>query len=88
MLLVCVYLDNLICMGSSLKITDKFRENMKKEFEMSDLGLMKYFLGLEVKHDEVGVHVSQKKYTDDLLRQYNVQGCNANVVPMSQSTKL
>lgn len=37
MLLVCVYVDDLIYMGSSLQIVSQFREKMKKEFEMNDL---------------------------------------------------
>ena len=43
---VCLYVDDMIC-TSNLMLED-FRTVMKKEFEMTDLGLMKYFLGLEV----------------------------------------
>lgn len=53
-LLVCVYVDDLIYMGSSLKVI-KFREEMKKEFEMNDLGLMSYFLGFEITQSEIGI---------------------------------
>ncbi|XP_039145568.1 uncharacterized mitochondrial protein AtMg00810-like [Dioscorea cayenensis subsp. rotundata] len=61
---------------------------MKKEFEMTDLGLVKYFLGLEVFQNENFVHVSQKKYARDLLKQFNMLGCRAVGVPMHQCTKL
>lgn len=48
-LLVCIYLDDLICMGTSAMMIEEFKQSMNKAFEMSDLGLMSYFLGLEVK---------------------------------------
>ncbi|XP_039129017.1 uncharacterized mitochondrial protein AtMg00820-like [Dioscorea cayenensis subsp. rotundata] len=51
-----------------LEMIEKFKSAIKKEFDMTDLGLMKYFLGLEVNQSEKGVHVSQKKYAKDLLK--------------------
>lgn len=39
-LLLCVYVDDLIYMGSSLHMVKKFKEDMTKNFEMNDLGLM------------------------------------------------
>jgi Reverse transcriptase (RNA-dependent DNA polymerase) len=49
MLIVSLYVDDLIFMGSSSDIIDEFNRVMKSEFEMTDLGLMSYFLGLEIK---------------------------------------
>jgi Reverse transcriptase (RNA-dependent DNA polymerase) len=49
MLIVSLYVDDLIFMGSSGTMIDEFKRAMKKEFEMTDLGLMSYFLGLEIK---------------------------------------
>jgi len=45
---VALYVDDLIFMGNNVKLIKRFKELMKKEFEMTDLGLMKYFLGLDV----------------------------------------
>lgn len=56
-LLVYIYVDDLICMGTYIVMIEDFKQNMKKIFEMSDLGLMSYFLGLEVKQDQSGIHV-------------------------------
>lgn len=64
-LLVCIYVDDLICMGPSTRMIENFKKNMKKMFEISDLGLMSYFsyfLGLEVKQDQEGIHICQRKY--------------------------
>ena len=45
----------------------EFKSFMMKEFEMSDLGVLPYFLGLQVKLVEEGIFISQTKYAKDLL---------------------
>ena len=47
-LIVSLYVDDLLYMGSCAKMKDDFKIAMMNEFEMKDLGLMKYFLGMEV----------------------------------------
>lgn len=47
-LLVCLYVDDIIYMGSKSKMNYDFKSSMMQEFEMKDLGLMHYFLGMEV----------------------------------------
>ena len=49
-MIVCLYVDDMIFTGD-LEI-DEFKASMMKEFEMTDLGLMKYFLGIEVGQSE------------------------------------
>jgi Reverse transcriptase (RNA-dependent DNA polymerase) len=49
---VALYVDDLIFMENSSRMVEEFKGAMMKEFEMTDLGLMKYFLGLEVKQHE------------------------------------
>ena len=51
--MVCLYVDDMIY-TSNLMLED-FRTFMKKEYEMTDLGLMKYFLGLEVTQNDKGI---------------------------------
>jgi Reverse transcriptase (RNA-dependent DNA polymerase) len=48
-------------MGDNLGMVEKFKEEMKREFELIDLGLMNYFLGLEVRQGLSGIFVSQEK---------------------------
>ncbi|XP_039144100.1 uncharacterized mitochondrial protein AtMg00810-like [Dioscorea cayenensis subsp. rotundata] len=74
-------------MGSSLKIVEQFKQEMENMFEMNDLGLMKYFLGFEIKQDVYGIHLSQKKYAEELLKIYKMRGCKALSIPISASTK-
>ena len=48
MLIVCLYVDDLIYTGSNTAMFESFKKSMMAEFEMSDLGMMHYFLGIEV----------------------------------------
>jgi hypothetical protein len=59
-LVVEVYVDDLVITGSSHSDIDKFKEEMKSTFQMSDLGLLKYYLGLEVVQTEDGITLCQR----------------------------
>jgi hypothetical protein len=48
-LLIGVYVDDLVITGSSLAVVEKFKEEMKRAFLMSDLGLLSFYLGIEVR---------------------------------------
>ena len=52
--MVCLYVDDIIYMGSSNSLVIEFKKCMMNKFEMSDLGLLHYFLGLEVKQGSDG----------------------------------
>lgn len=61
---------------------------MMDEFEMSDLGKMHYFLGLEVVQSEDGIFVSQKKYVREILNMFKMQNCNPTNIPIEFGLKL
>lgn len=75
-------------MSPSLEVMNKFRDNMKKTFEMTNLALMSYFLGLEIKQDKAGIHVSQRKYIKGLLKSYNMTNCKTSNTLLSSNSKL
>lgn len=52
-------MDDVIYMSSSMFLMTDFRDRMKNAFEMSDLGCVSYFLDLEVKQCDYGIHLSQ-----------------------------
>ena len=60
-LVVCLYVDDIIYMGSSESLILEFKSYMMKTFEMTDLVLLHYFLGLEVKQAAYGIFISQQK---------------------------
>ena len=57
-----LYVDDLMYTSSSSVMIAKFKEDMKSEFEMTDLGKMKYFLGVEVTQNVVGIFIGQQKW--------------------------
>ncbi|KAK3043211.1 hypothetical protein RJ639_001644 [Escallonia herrerae] len=59
-LIVCLYVDDLIFTGNNVKMFDDFKKEMAKEFEMTNIGLMSYYLGIEVKYE--------KNFIDDIVR--------------------
>ncbi|KAG4957026.1 hypothetical protein JHK85_043406 [Glycine max] len=61
---------------------------MMKTFEMTDLGLMSYFLGIEVSQRNEGIFISQKKYTEGLLKKFKIYGCKPVATPLITNEKL
>ena len=63
MLIVCLCVDDLIFTGDFG--IEEFKAVMESEFEITDLGLMKFFWGNEVQQSESGIFISQSKYASD-----------------------
>jgi hypothetical protein len=61
---------------------------MFREFEMTDNGLMSYFLGIEVKQQHDGIFISQKKYMKEILEKFKMESCNSMSTPVETSIKL
>src|SRR4051812_29728769 len=61
---------------------------MTREFEMTDLGRMSFFLGLEVRQEETEIFVSQEKYAKDILKRFKMERCNPISTPMEPRVKL
>lgn len=59
-LIVCLYVDDLIYTGTNAGMVEEFQNAMMKEYEMIDLGLMKYFLGIQVKQSKGEIFISQE----------------------------
>ena len=83
-----VYVDDIILTGDCFKEI-KFLENvLAQEFEIKDLGQLRYFLGMEVARSHKGILVSQRKYTLDLLKERSMLGCKLAVTPMYPTSKI
>ena len=54
---------------------------------MSDLGLLNYFLGIEVSQVKEGIFVSQKKYTESILQKFKIMDCRFVVIPLAANEK-
>lgn len=60
-LIISLYVDDLIVTGNNSKLIEAFKKDMMNMFEMSDLGLMHYFLGMEISQEEEVIFISKKK---------------------------
>jgi hypothetical protein len=85
-LIVCLYVDDMIYTGN-LELTN-FKHAIKYEFEMIDLGIMKYFLGIKVDQSTNGIFVCQKKYATDIIKRLCMEECNPAETPIPLGTKL
>jgi hypothetical protein len=71
--------DDIIFGESSHVLVSGFQEMMEKEFQMSMMGELIFFIGIQVKQTKQGTFVHQAKYTKDLMKKLNM----ANLKPMS-----
>jgi hypothetical protein len=82
-LFVCqIYVDDIIFGSSNKDSCKKFGEMMSKEFEMSMIGELSFFLGFQIKQLEEGTFVCQEKYTKDLLKRFKMENCKPIETPM------
>ena len=81
-------MDDLSLTRSSSIGIDSLKQNLKKEFEMADLGTLSYFLGLEFAYIAQGIFMHQKKYTSDALKRFNMWNCNSIETPTGVNLKL
>eukprot|EP00253_Pinus_taeda_P025064 PITA_25064 len=77
--------DDLIYTSNDASLIVDFKAVMKSEFEMTDLGFLIYFLGIEVDQSENGVFISQDKYVEVVLKRFNIK---AAVTPTVIGLKL
>ena len=87
-LIVCLYVDDLLITGKDCSAISTFKQEMKSEFEMSDLGELSYFLGIEFKRTKAGIFMHQSKYTIDVLKRFQMLDCNSVSTPVETSAVL
>ena len=76
-----LYVDDLILTGSDPKLITHVKSSLKQNFEMSDLGNLHYFLGLQVLQTKEGIFLSQSKYAYDLLPCFHMEDCKPSPSP-------
>ncbi|GKC38976.1 zinc finger, CCHC-type containing protein [Tanacetum coccineum] len=87
-LIVGVYVDDLIITGTPRKEIDVFKSQMKDKFEMSDLGLLAYYLGIEVTQTGGEITIKQTGYINKILKETSMTDSNDTKIPMDPGTKL
>ena len=87
-LVIVVYVDDIIFGGDKVKLCHDFALKMKNEFEMSMIGELSYFLGLQVSQRNDGLVISQVKYVKELLKKFGMAECKPVSTPMPTACKL
>ena len=82
LLIVVVYVDDLLVTGSSLASILDFKQEMAAKFEMSDLGLLTYYLEIEVMQGNCGIVLKQDRYAQRILEEAKMGSCKPTHVPM------
>ena len=83
-----VYVGDIILAGTSLVEFQRIKNILDNQFKIKDLGILKYFLGLEVAHSKEGISISQRKYCLDLLDSSGLLGAKSAPTPLDTSVKL
>jgi hypothetical protein len=86
-LIISLYVDDLLVTGSNTVQVAEFKLNMMQVFEMTDLGLMKFFLGMEIMQNIEEIFICQKKYSREILKKFQMDNCKPTATPMNQKDK-
>ncbi|KAK6158979.1 hypothetical protein DH2020_006293 [Rehmannia glutinosa] len=87
-LLVQIYVDYIIFGATNESLCKKFSKLMQGEFEMSMMGELNFFLGLQIKQCQEGIYISQSKYTKKLLKKFGIEEGRTISTPMATNVKI
>jgi hypothetical protein len=82
LLILVVYVDDIIFGSNEEAMSQNFALVMQKEFEMSLLGELTYFLGLQIQQNKGGIFLSQTKYLKQILKKYGMEDSKPVCTPM------
>ncbi|GJS10036.1 retrovirus-related pol polyprotein from transposon TNT 1-94 [Tanacetum coccineum] len=88
LIIVQIYVDNIIFGSTSQNLCDDFAKIMHDEFEMSMMGELNFFLGLQIKQMEDGIFFNQSKYIKEMLKKFGLEDSKPTKTPMSTEIKL
>ncbi|XP_059654997.1 uncharacterized mitochondrial protein AtMg00810-like [Cornus florida] len=81
-LILQIYVDDIMFCGSDTSLASEFANLMMTRFEMSLLGTLRYFLGLQITQTSSGIFISQQKYASELLKKFKLDNCKAISTPL------
>jgi hypothetical protein len=87
LLIVALYVDDLILTRSSTKMIEEFKKYMVNKYDRNDMGLLHYFLRIEVYQDQEEVFISQKMYAGRILKKFRMLGCKPMATPHAVNEK-
>jgi hypothetical protein len=88
-LFICqIYVDDIIFGSTNQEFCEEFGDMMSREFEMSMIGELSFFLGLQVKQTKDRTFICQSKYVNDLLKRFSMDNSKPIKIPMATNTHL
>ncbi|GJU39027.1 retrovirus-related pol polyprotein from transposon TNT 1-94 [Tanacetum coccineum] len=87
-IIVQIYVDDVIFGSTCQDLCDDFSKIIHDEFEMSMMGELNFFLGLQIKQLEDGIFFNQSKYIKEMLKKFGLEDSKLIKTPMSSETKL
>jgi len=86
--IVVLYVDDIIITSSQMESIHELKNNLKNQFEMADLDILHYFLGLQIWHMSDGIFFSHPKYATYLFSWFHMIHCNPSPTPLHTNVKL
>nr|GEY68660.1 copia protein [Tanacetum cinerariifolium] len=83
-----VYVDDIIFGSTKKSLCDEFKALMHKRFQMSSMGELTFFLGLQVKQSEEGIFISQDKYVAEILKKFDFSSVRTASTPIKTQKPL
>ncbi|KAF5464587.1 hypothetical protein F2P56_014656 [Juglans regia] len=80
--------DDIVIGNSNLEVVDNMKAYLHSQFKIKNLGILKYFLGLEIARSAVSIHLCQRKYSLEILVDTGLLGCKSVNTPMEINHKL
>ncbi|GJW09919.1 retrovirus-related pol polyprotein from transposon TNT 1-94 [Tanacetum coccineum] len=82
-LLVQIYVDDIIFGSTNPKLSKRFEKLMHNKFEMSMMGELKFFLGIQIHQSPRGIFINQAKYAQEILKKHGMTSCDSIGTPMA-----
>ncbi|KAK2380974.1 hypothetical protein QL285_068619 [Trifolium repens] len=85
---VLLYVDDMVITGNNETAINDLKKFLNSCFKIKDLGMLKYFLGIEVARSKAGITIRQRKFTLDILEEAGLLGAKPAIVPMERDLVL
>lgn len=87
-LIVAVYVDDLLVTGSDVSMIESFKKQMSQKFEMTDMGKLSYYLGVEVEQSKGCIKLKQTGYAKKIIEKAGLKDCNPTKYPMDPKEQI
>ena len=88
MIITEFYVDDIIFGSDDDRLSQQFAKDMQSELEMSLLGEINFFLGLQISQLNDGIFISQSEYIKEMLKKFGMEDCKPMSTPMNTGCKL